>query len=360
MELKLSDLLDDLEAPDIPMNPCTVASASRIKELTMEKIEKTTPARKPVRRRFLTLLAAVLIIAALAGSVVAGHYYEGVFPNFFADRSGGDLLESQLALLTEGAVELNLSDTDGGYTVTLESAIFDGASMYLQCLITAPEGTVLGPGYYSFQDMDYAFPLREMKEGEYGGYGIQVDRIPDEDTTDNAVRMMLVIEGTHISTQVADPTWHFTFHGLMSRAGDDEWTYYATGSEWNFEFVLPETAEEIELVAEPITITGEFYKEDTSIPSGKYIEVSLTSFCLRSMGATMIYAFPEDVRPENLIFDPLNVVLTDGTVVEGKTAMASLDVDQIRHTLRFDLPVDLAEVAYVELPGGVKLYPTTE
>lgn len=364
MELKISDLMDDLGDPGIPIASRTVASASQIKELTMKKIGQTTPVRKPARR-LLVLLAAVLAIAALAGSAVAGYYYDGWFQNFFAGQRGDALSENQLAILESSVVELNLSDTDAGYTVTLESVFSDGNSIYLKLLATAPEGTVLESGYYTFGRMDGDIPQQETPEGEVRGVTLGWERVTDEDPADNVAPMMLSVQGSHISTNVADPTWRFTFADLRRRPNDlqsQEPDVTIAEGQWSFEFVLPETAtaEERELVAEPIRITGQAYDDGTSILSGQMVDVTLTSFCLRSMGATMIYEFPEGVSPEGLKFDPLNVVLKDGTVVETHLSTSTSGDTYIRHTIHFDAPIALADVACVEFPGGVKLDCSTE
>lgn len=73
MELHIPDLLDSLPQVDIPIQPHTTASTSRIKELTMEKIRKQGKYEtKPRGLGFVgKLLIAAAIIAALAVPVMA-------------------------------------------------------------------------------------------------------------------------------------------------------------------------------------------------------------------------------------------------------------------------------------------------
>lgn len=65
MEYRISELLDDMREVDIDIQPNTLASASRIKELTMKKIHKEENQKKS-RRGLSTLSKIVLVAAVLA------------------------------------------------------------------------------------------------------------------------------------------------------------------------------------------------------------------------------------------------------------------------------------------------------
>lgn len=71
MELNIPDLLDGLQENTIPIQPCSDASADRIKELTMKKVHKYEKPRKRTLSFVSKLLVATMLIAALAIPVMA-------------------------------------------------------------------------------------------------------------------------------------------------------------------------------------------------------------------------------------------------------------------------------------------------
>lgn len=101
MELNISDLLDDLAEVNVDIQPHTTASESRIKELTMRKIQAS--GRYQRKRRGLgfigKVLAAAVIITALAVPVLAASgtqftdWFEGLItPKPLADDYDNSLL----------------------------------------------------------------------------------------------------------------------------------------------------------------------------------------------------------------------------------------------------------------------------
>ena len=107
---KISDLLDTLQAPDLPLEPDQTCSADRIKAATLAKIQAAQPqtAHRP-RRKFKTLLLAAALVLALSVSALAA-----------ADLLPGDLFRSffgtELGARSEGVVEY---DDDGRLVTNL-------------------------------------------------------------------------------------------------------------------------------------------------------------------------------------------------------------------------------------------------
>ena len=71
MELNISDLLDDLQAPSVPVRPCAQPSVARIKELTMKKVHRYEKTRTRGLSFVSKLLIAAVIITSLAIPVMA-------------------------------------------------------------------------------------------------------------------------------------------------------------------------------------------------------------------------------------------------------------------------------------------------
>ena len=76
MEVKIRDLLDDLEVRDIPVEEPGVVSARTIKELTMKKIENNEKMSRPRagKRIFTLVLAAALLLALGVTAYAAGWF----------------------------------------------------------------------------------------------------------------------------------------------------------------------------------------------------------------------------------------------------------------------------------------------
>ena len=71
MELNIPDLLDDLQAPSVPVRPCAQPSVVRIKELTMKKVHRYEKPRTRGLSFVSKLLIAAVIITTLAIPVMA-------------------------------------------------------------------------------------------------------------------------------------------------------------------------------------------------------------------------------------------------------------------------------------------------
>lgn len=174
MELNISDLLDGLEENAVPIQSKPVASARRIKELTMKKIENEEPRRVTVTprrqlKRIVTMVAVVALILALGVTAYALVSHEEFFRNAFGTGIPGREAESVDILTPEGDVlktehfpaeervendpekteeliggyvsAVGQSLTLDGYTVTVEDAVLDKNGIgAVSVLIENPNG----------------------------------------------------------------------------------------------------------------------------------------------------------------------------------------------------------------------------
>ena len=89
MELNISDLLDGLEENSVPIQTKPVASATRIKELTMKKVENQSQQRRYAAphslKRILTLAAAAALVLALGVTAYAMISHEEFFHNAYGN-----------------------------------------------------------------------------------------------------------------------------------------------------------------------------------------------------------------------------------------------------------------------------------
>ena len=126
MKRNISDLMEHIAPEEILLSGDIPLDPQRIREMTMENINR----KKPIRRWGMRLLTAAVITVLLTMSVFAAETimtYDNWFRDYFSGKEVvADISENQLSLLESSLTPINQSVTDGGYTVTLETAITDG------------------------------------------------------------------------------------------------------------------------------------------------------------------------------------------------------------------------------------------
>lgn len=354
MKKRISDLLDACGDPGLELNMQTPLSSERIRELTMSRITKKEI--KPKRIAFRVLVAA-MIIGTLALTSVAAYHYGSWFQNFFASKNNDHLSDAQLTVLEESIFELNQSVTDSGYTVTLESVVSDGANTYLKLRVEAQDGRTLDGDYYYFAPFSIDIPEPETESDTIQCISAGWEHVTDANSTDSAAPLLMEVRGSEFAGSEPGAGWKLELTKLIESRGQGQETtetVLAEG-EWVFEFSIPSESgaqAELDMLVEPVTIQAQTYQENSSLPKEK-VEVTMTSFTLRSLSAICTYEYDEGLKVE-----PVNVVLKDGTVIPARfsTAGNNPDARMIQHTFRFETPVPLDEVDYVEFPGGVRIY----
>ena len=76
---------------------------------------------------------------------------------------------------------------DGGWTVSITDCVGDESYCYIGVEVEAPEGTVLDGDYYL---MNAEFDSDMLHKGNGGGRDSLLRPLPDDDPTDNKVRMV--------------------------------------------------------------------------------------------------------------------------------------------------------------------------
>lgn len=109
MQLKISDLLDDLAAPDIALKETQAVSADRIKEIAMNKIRTETKQHRSKLKRPAAAIMAAALALALGITAFAVAYHGDFFNNVFG--KGIDGQETHTVVLNDGSDgELPLSE----------------------------------------------------------------------------------------------------------------------------------------------------------------------------------------------------------------------------------------------------------
>lgn len=315
--------------------------------------------RRRSPRRLITVLVAAAVVASLAIGAAASELEGGWFRRFFTDRSQSQLTDSQITYLEENTQDFAQRQTQDGYTLELKSAISDGKSYFIQCKLTAPEGTVLDADSYT----DTHGTVFQNAEGDdfAGNWDIF-----DDDPADNAVTMVCssrIIWGAENTFSFVDSDWELIIYGLQAHYYGDERTDYAvrdvglTEGTWTFRIRFPKNSDRtVEFITEPVTCpctvdiglidSGEGYLRAETAE----VEVQLKSFKLRALTAELSFQYAEKASA-NGRFDDLFVVMRDGSKVlmnEDSGAPNYL-------TFTFQAPILLDEVDHILLPDGTKL-----
>lgn len=319
-----------------------------------------TPGQQHSSRRLSAILIIAAVLAAMTVTAFAATDIAGWFRSYFASFSEDDLSESQNGYIDDNTQEIGQIQTQDGYTIEVESAFTDGQSAYIKMTLTAPKDTVLDAESYSPGNIGFV----SNENGSIVAFGSSWGLVADHDHNENTVGLLCTIDNisrtihgitdTDASTLVLQIE---NLKGSYSRnAGTDDYElWYETVAEgtWIFEIEFDDiTKDEVELITEPISSRidiglGDLNGNDVD----EYVGVFITSFKLRAMGAEITYEYEEYVHAAGE-FDDIYVVMKDGNRVLMQERTGAIG----RNSYRFPEPVIVAEVDYVLLTDGTRLY----
>lgn len=363
MKRNISDLLDQYPAEDFSLGGDVPYSPSRIKELTMNKIDiktnKTTRRFKPAR----LLLAAAVIAALSVSALAAGRMFGAgdLFQDFFAGEDGA-LSQGQLEAIDQLGQALGGEDsslppavTENGATITPLAAIADENVCYIRLRIEAPEGTAL-PDLNG--DIQGYYQLGASLESEQGAYmqfgyynGDQKTVLPDEEPNDNRKEFVLCfgkMEGQNERNPFDDGTSKvLTIPGLWVQSPDKEYTNIFTG---NFVFDFgPSFQNQAEVLT--LASAGLTWSTQEDFHGTVYdITNTVEDFILSPLSLSYRYT---TTLPENPWVSsglgPVKIVLKDGTVIGFSHGYDNeTGTREFQGFVAFDQPLDLSQVDYVQ------------
>lgn len=329
-----------------------------------EAREEGAPSVKPHRRKFVTLIAAVIALMAVTATAFAAEEIAGWFTQFFAGQSDAPLSPAQIEFIEENEQVIAQTQKHNGYSLELKSVIADKEVVYVTIGLTAPEGTsradlvtisTLGVDLYDEHNMPGA------------AYGLQF--CDDMDGLDNTIDMVLDLK---LADWNSGSNWTLRIDSLSREIYDEEYeqelreTKYAGQTEvmftqeemsrmyrfvtlaegpWKFAIDLSRADNgELELITIPVNAQSYFRFEPHEV-------IPITSFVLRPLSATIradtewVPSFSDNV--DNLVY----VVMKDGSRVQLVSQWSSVGVEH----LNAESPIVLEEVDHVLLPDGTKI-----
>ena len=258
------------------------------------------------------------------------------------------------------------SATQDGYTVELKSVVTDGAVAHITLRITAPEGTIISrTTREGHEDEPYHIDTANLGRltpmvGKVGSGSAGMNPKEDGDGLDNTQDFVIEAEMSMMDGSkpfAIGSTWTIRLEDLIH-------TYYDTErytveeellaeGEWVFQFTIDEShgdQGEIEFVDEPIVtkaVVG-FKADGTDV----YNDVTITSFSLHSMSATVLCEGRSAPDLTNNFDRVIYVVMKDGSQIQLYSSGGAVGVQHLTP----EKTIDLELVDHILLADGTKLH----
>ena len=330
-------------------------------DLVLEaKVSQLTKHHSP--RRVLLVAAVIVLIGSLGLSAIAAADKAGGFRDMFAQKSGTVLTPGQENFVQDNTVDAGVSQTQNGYTLTLDSAVTDGKLAYFRFRLTAREGTKLDADWYgaNYETVVKNEAGEDLFSGEGSGMGGMRWITETEEREEDQVWLLLEFDRSFSgnTTPLAEHTWTVYIYGLMAGYSQEDlglrYEKLAEGC-WEFQIRFPEGCErELELIRAPVTTscvldTGRTVDMEAGVISvtTEVRPVQITSFRLRALTAELTFVYSEK-DPINGRFDDIYVVMKDGTQI----CLTDNSVMPNFLSYTFDAPIDLNQVDHILFHDG--------
>ena len=196
-----------------------VEPAPALVERTLSAAGARPRRRHPVRRAAALVVAGALL-AGLSASFAA---VKPVSPNVVT-------LETWTA--SGLGVPIGESDSDLGWTVSVDGVASDRWYAYILCTLSRDDGNAMTAGHYGFGQFD--FGLESSLD-----WSASIQWLEDSDPADNQVPFAISLNNQD-SWDMTGTTIHLTLNGLSTTSRAESWALLAMGGgQWELEFPLP-------------------------------------------------------------------------------------------------------------------------
>lgn len=348
----------------------TELEQERILSRVMEQAGLKQPAarRGLSRKRTWTLALVAVMTLAFAGMAVAQFSLDRDFLGFF------NASEQQAGALQQAGQEVMRQASDNGATLTVEQVVGDRRSLYVLLDFAAPAGTVLDADTYNWREA-----WLDLSESSSAGY--YFENLPDDDPTDNHIRMLLCLNtesslsGQQLSLNLGD------LQGYYPEIMDYQVT---TEGNWQISFTLDytpsfrvigqeaaiqlgsATAHVTELEISPISlaVTAQIDNPEGFAPPAGYVEPQGGSVAFDEGGSVAFdeggselaagsFEIPVAERMSDFMGDlaSLTVTLKDGSILETRSGGGHTDDSTAQMIFTFDRILDIEDIASVVYCG---------
>lgn len=263
--------------------------------------------------------------------------------NYFANRTSSKLTKAQLNIIKGSATVVSAVAEDAGVKITLDSATGDGFYSYYKLDVELPEGMNAGYGY-NFGEQRLLINDESIGLGTKGGSCTTLD---DGDSTDNRYSLLISIRLTNYP---ANRNYSFD-NGIVRTLHLENIITEESGKivnliegQWDFGVLFTNEGKTIELVNEPVTVSG------YDIWSKEWYEATVTSFVLSGFSGYCEYEVTPNSVSNTIGISPF-LVLKDGS----KYALMASGGSSSNYNYYLTVPISLDEVDYVQLTDDVIL-----
>lgn len=349
-------------------------------------------AKPKLSRKTLILIAAAALLLLLAGCAAAWHWYTV----YFTGKRQEPLSQDQIGYIQENTEQFGISQTCGGYTLELKSALSTGGSAFVTFQLTAPEDVKLSDVLDLRREERLSFErLLAYPAGSSLPADLSYETAEDGDGRDNTVNFVLritpVLSAGEESPFGPGKSCRIEFRNLIHWGYDREYeqqlrqTRYdgqqnvmftpeeserihpsqvLAEGQWQFELELEQSdLQELSLLTAPIET--QMYVLRTGETEWDLIEgaqtVTVTEIRLTALELTITFLPPEgsfdslfaDVSDwqQDGTADPIVLVLKDGTKI---TFFQSTGAKQTA-VLEADSPINLNSADYLLLSDGTRI-----
>lgn len=316
------------------------------------------PAKRVSTRRTLLIAAVITILLLLVGCatvyVISTQEYGHWFTDFFSgnEEITADLTDHQQSILEQGLVEIQQRVTGNGYTLTLESGISDGCRALLKFRLDAPEGVILNQGKYSL-NVETDMQMPDAERGDYSASyqgGIKLEDNPNDSTVVFLEEFLFQPPSAADFSLSDGSVWNIHVGQItLYRKTPQESLDVVCDGNWDFSLQFSDDAivtDTTELLEKPVRVSATRSLGERNFDT----KVTVTSFELRTLSASVKVRKPLTGFWEGVMLDPIALVMKDGTRIPAKYRMAVFRDDEMECMYSFDRPVSIQDVAYVDLP----------
>ena len=332
-----------------------------------EAREEAAPRRRP--RRFPALVAAVLALTAVTVTAFAAEEIAGWFAGYFSARTDTSLSPEQVRYIAENEQVIGETQEENGWTVRLKSVLADSGTVYATLSISAPtdlpfnETTMLSSEGIDFYDQNSkpcrAMSMRILEDGD--GLATTADLLMEFTPSDRnsgkvwtlrIQKLTAWVHDTEYEQQLLDTKYAGQTDIMFTDEEAAQIYKDVTLAEgpWEFTVDLSESAaEELEMITEPVTAQScyGFKSDGTNV----YEEVSITSFLLRPLSATVTAESTGALDLTPTADHKLFAVMKDGTQVELRPDWGMTGQQQFTA----ESPIVLDRVDHILLPDGTRI-----
>jgi hypothetical protein len=319
-------------------------SFNEIDDDILERSETAFTKSVPSRKRLLISILAALLALLLMGAGVAAIYADSIqnwFGYYWEAVTGHSMSENQEALIDHLTQDINVSQTVGEVTVTIDSATVGDDCFFTLIKVDGLE--LSKKEGYHFKDILWEItPDPVAEDGGFGGLGFQYLGL---DGNGSALFMLDHSYASYNGFERDDSPLYVSLelsNFMLSPTNEDK-NILQEGS-WRFNF-------EIDRSLQPQVITlPDTEVKVRALNTQEDITITLTSIEITSTGIRFCYGYAEESRT---LVSRIQAVMKNGSTINhnGGHGVVVKNENLMSYTYQWSVPIDLEELAAIQFDG---------